>query len=115
MKKGIRAGGRGSTEKGLRIHKLWSVSMVKIRDALSCEFEMLRLVFADWDMCCSFSSSARISSFLMLPLFILPVDPVDGMTHTYEPKYPPPVKLDMKIILISISPSPSHQADSHHP
>jgi hypothetical protein len=65
--KGERDTERGSTEKGLRIHKLWSVSMVKVCDALSCEFKMLGLVFAHWDMCCPFSHISFISFAHSLP------------------------------------------------
>lgn len=49
------------TEKSLRIQKMWPVSMVKVRDALSREFKVLRLVFADWDMCCPFPLISFIS------------------------------------------------------
>ena len=45
----------------MRKHKLRSVSMVKVRDALSRELEMLRLVFTNWDMCCPFSHISFIS------------------------------------------------------
>ena len=97
---------RGSTEKGLRIHKLWSISMVEVGDALSCEFEVLRLVFADWDVCCPFSPSASAHSPILPPKRRRPI-------HTYEPKYPPPAKPDTRKGPVSTSASPSHQADSH--
>ena len=50
---GLRGVGRELTEEGLRIYECWTVGVVEVRDAFTCEFEMLRLVFADWDVCCS--------------------------------------------------------------
>jgi hypothetical protein len=84
--------------------------MVEVRDAFACEFEVLGLVFADWDVCCSVlavSASCRSYSFRshLSPLIL------KNGTLTYEPKYPLPAKLDTRKAPVSTSLS-SHQADS---
>ena len=84
--------------------------MVEVRYAFACEFEVLGLVFADWDVCCSVlavSASCRSDSFCshLSPLIL------KRGTHTYEPKYPLPVKPDTRKAPVSTSLS-SHQADS---
>jgi len=85
--------------------------MVEVRDAFACEFEVLGLVFADWDVCCSVlavSASCRSCSFHShLPPLIL-----KNGTFTYEPKYPLPAKPDTRKAPVSTSLS-SHQADLH--
>ena len=84
--------------------------MVEVRDAFACEFEVLGLVFADWDVCCSVfavSASCRSCSFRshLSPRIL------KSGTFTYEPKYPQPAKPDTRKALASTSLS-SHQADS---
>jgi hypothetical protein len=66
-------GKKGHTKQSLRIHKLWSICMVEIRDALSCELKVLRLVFADWDMCCSFFLISLISTPTLCPSHLSPL------------------------------------------
>jgi hypothetical protein len=46
--------GKGrNTHEGFGIDEVGSVGMVEICDAFSCEFEVLGLVFSDWDVGCS--------------------------------------------------------------
>jgi len=86
--------------------------MVEVRYAFACEFEVLGLVFADWNVSCSViavSASCRSCSFRshLSPLVL------KSGTFTYEPKYPLPAKPDTRKAPVSTSLS-SHQADLRH-